>query len=296
MKRPELKPSEILRSLGIEEVQSSTPVHGGYDTAIWRVVAKGQAYALRVFRPEQQGVSLLESTAIQAAGAGGIPVPRVHTTGEWNGHPAMLISWCQGRPMLEEALRQPWKMWSMAVSLGRMHARLHRVTAPTEMQERRGNWLEWAGGSGDEALQARLRAIPQRHDVLIHMDYHPLNVLMDGNTVTAVIDWTNAHAGDPRADLARTLTILRLAPVHRGLQRVLFAAIRRLLAAGWLDGYTQEAGPLGDMAPFYAWAGAIMRTDWSVKIGRPGISVTRKDLEPMDRWVSFWRQRISPSL
>ncbi len=296
MNQSELRPNEILQTLGVLGVQSVTPVHGGYGTAIWRVEARGTVYALRVFRPEQHAVSRLEAIAMQAAGAAGLSVPHIHAAGDWHGHPAMLISWCEGRPMLQAVLRQPWKTWSIAVSFGRMHARLHRVTAPDEMQARRSNWPEWAGGSGDEALQARLRALPQRHDVLIHLDYHPMNVLMAGATVAAVIDWTNAHAGDPRADVARTLTILRFAPVNRSLQRVLLAPLRRLLAAGWLYGYTREAGPLADMAPFYAWAAAVLRADTVPKFVRPETSGTHPDLASMDRWVAFWRRRISPPL
>ena len=129
-----------------------------------------------------------------------------------------------------------------------------------------------------------------------HLDYHPMNVLMAGATVAAVIDWTNAHAGDPRADVARTLTILRFAPVNRSLQRVLLAPLRRLLAAGWLYGYTREAGPLGDMAPFYAWAAAVLRADTVPKFVGPETSGTHPDLASMDRWVAFWRRRISPPL
>lgn len=296
MNQSQLNPMEILRSLGVEDVQAVAPVHGGYDTAMWRVEAKGKAYALRVFRPEQQGVSALESVAMEAAAAAGIAVPRVHATGDWGGRPVMLISWCPGRPMLEEALRQPWRMGSIAASFGRMQARLHGVTAPAALRGQRGDWQDWAGGSGDVALQARLRALPQRRDVLIHLDYHPLNVLTDGTRVTAVIDWSNAHAGDPRADVARTMTLLRLAPANRGLQRILSAPIRRVLAAGWLRGYTQVAGPLGDMAPFYTWAAAAMQADMAAKIGRPGIELTHKDLEPIGRWVARWRQRIRPPL
>jgi len=33
--------------------------------------------------------------------------------------------------------------------------------------------------------------------------------------MTALLDWANARAGDPRADLARALAILRFGPAAR---------------------------------------------------------------------------------
>ncbi|HEY3368229.1 MAG TPA: phosphotransferase [Symbiobacteriaceae bacterium] len=284
-----VNPIELLQAIGIHEVNSVRPVTGGLDTAIWRVDSGGSAYALRVFRPVQAGTAALESAAMSAAATAGIPVPLLHTAGEWNGRPYMLLSWCEGRPMAREMLRQPWHLWSMAVCAGRMQARLHRVVAPPEIKQRR-NWMDW--GKCDPGLLATLRALAVNNEALLHGDFHPLNVLMSGTTVTAVIDWTTACAGDPRADVARTLTILLLAPVYRGWERVLFSPIRRLLAAGWLRGYTAESGPLADMAPFYVWAGIVLRTDFAAKIGRPGLTLAEADLRPIDRWVEAWRRRM----
>jgi len=73
---------------------------------------------------------------------------------------------------------------------------------------------------------------------------------MAGLDVTAVIDWINTCAGDPRADVARTLTLLLLAPVYRGWQRVLVSPIRRLLASGWLRGIRQSPAPLLTWLPY----------------------------------------------
>ena len=38
--------------------------------------------------------------------------------------------------------------------------------------------------------------------VPLHRDYHPLNVLWEGNRITGVVDWINAVNGDPAVDLA----------------------------------------------------------------------------------------------
>lgn len=285
-----LNPHEILGALALGGVTAVTPVSGGYDTAIWRVEAEGKAYALRVFRPEQRGVCQVESAAMQAAGAAGLPVPAVHTVTEWQERPVMLMTWSRGRPLLQEVMRRPWQAWAMAKAFGQAQARLHRVAAPARMQERRNDWWNWSGGCGDEAVEGRALALSRGVQQLIHLDYHPLNVLMEGAEVTAVIDWTNAFAGDPRADVARTMAILKFAPIKGGL---LFDVARRILAAGWWRGYVQEAGEPVDMPAFHAWAGLTLYKDLAWKVGKPGVPWTEADLAPARAWAERWKQQIA---
>lgn len=290
MSQPALDPHAILQQIGLEGVERLTPVTGGMDTAIWKVQCADAAFALRLFRAEQKGTCEIEAAAMEAAAAAGLPVPTLHATGEWEGRPYMLIAWCKGDTVGNTLFRQPWRGWSLAVKAGRLQAKLHTVKAPPYIVERRSNWIRW--GTDHPRLTEILRATATRTDVLLHMDYHPHNVLIDGDQVTAVIDWTCAFAGDPRADVARSVTLIRLGYVGRGLKAKLFDLVRFILAAGWLRGYQQVAGPLRDMAPFYLWAGALFKDDMSYKIGRPGIDLTAEDLKPADRWIARWRRRV----
>ncbi len=43
---------------------------------------------------------------------------------------------------------------------------------------------------------------------IVHMDYHPLNVMVDGTRLTGVIDWVNTDVGDRHLDAAMTAVIL----------------------------------------------------------------------------------------
>lgn len=52
---------------------------------------------------------------------------------------------------------------------------------------------------------AEFRAAPAS---VVHMDYHPQNVLVKGVRVTGVIDWVNADIGDRHLDAATTAAIL----------------------------------------------------------------------------------------
>jgi aminoglycoside phosphotransferase (APT) family kinase protein len=136
-----------------------------------------------------------------------------------------------------------------------------------------------------------------RTDVLLHLDFHPMNVMLSGARPTAILDWAYASAGDPRADLARTVSILRLAPTPPEIPQILTLMFRRLLELGWRRGYEQVAGPFGDMAIFYAAAGAMVVRDFTPKVGLPGVWLKPSDLERVRGWASLWRQRagIRPS-
>ena len=120
---------------------------------------------------------------------------------------------------------------------------------------------------------------------LLHLDYHPLNVMTDGRRMTAVLDWANARVGDPRADVARSHSILAIEPSWpRGPY---IAAFRQILARAYLRGYEQVAGPLGDLAPFYAWAGAVMLRDLAPRAARAGSDLR---LDRVRRWTDRWKR------
>ena len=287
-----VSPEAVLRALGHGDATVAEPVSGGSDTLLWRVrgaVGTGDQ-ALRVLRADQESVWRGEVAAMRTAEAGGVPVPRVAATGIWDGRPAMLLSWCAGRTLLEAAKARPGDAARLGVAFGRMQARVHGIAAPPELSGQADTWITCAGPD-EAALQAMLRAVARPSGGLLHLDYHPLNVLAEGGRISAVLDWTNARAGDRRADLARTLSILRLAPLPPGTPALPAALLRVLLMAGWCRGYQRVAGPWQGMAPFHAWAGAAMARDLEPKIGRRGSWFQARHLEPPRRWANAWKRR-----
>ena len=283
-----LDPYAILAALGVTDAESATPVAGGADTAIWRVERGGEAFALRVFRPEQDAVCRREAAAM-AAVTGHVPVPRVIKAGAWQGRPALLLSWCAGEPLAAAMGREPWRLWAIGRRWGGVLGRVHSVSAPKEIREHHTDWIAWAGPDG-EALRPRLERAGLRADALLHLDYHPLNVLVAGGRVSAVLDWANARAGDPRADVARTVAILRVSPMPPGRARPP-RPIMRVLEAAFLYGYRRVAGPLDDLAPFHAWAGAFMVRDLAPRADVPGGWLRDAGLYPARRWAAHWALR-----
>jgi aminoglycoside phosphotransferase (APT) family kinase protein len=257
-------PRAILAALGIDHPDSVEPVSGGWDTRLFRVRHAGLVHALRVFRPEQARTSQRELAAMQAAAAGGVPVPAVDAHAVWQDRPALLLRWVPGETVLQAVARRPWRILALGRAMGRVHGRIHSLAAPE------------AVGSG----------------ALLHLDYHPLNVMTDGRHITGVLDWANAAGGDPRTDLARTTVLLRAAPLPPGtLPRPLVQAGRRLIELGWRGGYAEVRGRVTGMAPFYAAAGAWTEADMRKKLGRPGIWLAESDLEGLRRWTRRWQRR-----
>ncbi|HEU5016021.1 MAG TPA: phosphotransferase [Roseiflexaceae bacterium] len=289
-----LDPAAILRHLGITDVTAIAPVHGGEDTAIWRVEHGGATHALRVFRAEQARAFQREVAALAAAAAAGLPVPTVDATAEWHARPVMLLAWCAGQPLLAVLRERPWQVVRLGRLFGRMHARVDQVAAPPLLAQQPTAWIAWAG-SDEQALQHRLATLASGAPALLHLDFHPLNVMTDGRQITGVLDWTNSLAGDPRADVARTHTILTLSPIAAEQRSTPLLMFRRLLARAWQRGYEDVAGPLNDMAPFYAWAGAVMLRDLAPRAARADHWIQPNDLEPARAWTARWKRRAGLS-
>ena len=100
-------------------------------------------------------------------------------------------------PLMSDAiLRRLWTMRAGARMLADLHDRLHAIPGP-----------EW------------LRQVPGDGTCLVHLDLHPLNVIMHPDRGPVVIDWANASRGDALFDIGVTYVLLTC-PVMPGRCRV----------------------------------------------------------------------------
>ncbi len=268
-----------------------SPVSGGWDTAIWRVEHDAEVSALRVFRADQVAQFRREEAVMTAAVAAGLPVPVVRASGVWRERPALLLAWCPGRPLLHAVVQQPWRVWTLGVAMGVQQARIHAATRVVHMlHEPLPSWIERAD-EAEAALKAQLAGMTSPPGVLLHLDYHPLNIMTDNGRPTCVLDWANAAIGDPRADFARTVCLLRLAPLPPGSPTALGFGLRLVIELAWRSGYRRTAGRLHDLAPFYAWAGSMMLRDLTPKLGRSGVWLQPRDLTRLRAWTVTWKRQ-----
>jgi tRNA A-37 threonylcarbamoyl transferase component Bud32 len=114
----------------------------------------------------------------------GYPVPVVDEVTE--GGTALVMERIPGPSMMQTMARRPWQEGSQARTLAELHTRLHEIEAP--------DWLGAAPGPAGDAL--------------LHLDLHPLNVII-AERGAVVIDWPNARRGDPAADVALTWVVLQ---------------------------------------------------------------------------------------
>lgn len=289
----DLDPHRFLSALGAPPNATAVQVSGGWDTSLWRIESRQGTYALRVFRPEQLATWRREAVVMRMLGDVGVPVPTVQAEGVVDGRPALLLSWCAGRPLLQEVQARPLGIWRLALAMGRLHARIHAVPVPEAVAASLSAWTPRAEDA-DPELQALLRSSGDANISLLHLDYHPLNVMSHGRRITGVLDWANVMVGDRRADLARTATLLRLAPAPPGTPTLLLLALRGILEVGWRRGYLerQPTDPFADLEPFYIWAGAMMERDLRPKLGRPGVWLRDSDLARIHSWTLARRRRI----
>src|SRR5262249_32782670 len=160
----------------------------------------------------------------------GYPVPRPLFTEEdpnFLGGPFMIQEQVAGLTMLEWMFGRPWHICDAPLHMAIWHNRLHRL--PGEgFPDAQPNFLERHLGALDEQIRNfdlggllaglnwlnRHRPGESSRPSILHMDFHPLNIMIDRGRVTAVLDWHEADVGDRCADVAITLLLLKTAPIE----------------------------------------------------------------------------------
>jgi aminoglycoside phosphotransferase (APT) family kinase protein len=127
-----------------------------------------------------------EARVLEYVAAHAFPVPAVH---ELRVDGTELIMERVEGPLLVEMAAKPWTSAQAMRMLADLHDRLHAIAAP-----------EW--------LPPFAMANPSGAGRVLHLDLHPQNVIVSPKRGPVVIDWTNAHSGDPFCDLALTYALM----------------------------------------------------------------------------------------
>jgi aminoglycoside phosphotransferase (APT) family kinase protein len=169
-----------------------------------------------------------------------IPTPAVLAAGTYEGAPFMVMEWLPGGTMLDGVRHRPWQARRLGREFGRLQAKLHTIASDRLRPIADTDWIDRAEHAGlIAAVQSELAAAEPR---FCHFDFHPLNVLHDGDRVTGLVDFTNASASDIRADLAMTHAVLVAAPLPPGAPGRAMNMLRRRFTLGWREGYLDFAG------------------------------------------------------
>jgi aminoglycoside phosphotransferase (APT) family kinase protein len=130
-----------------------------------------------VLRRSRRGRSMAgEARTMEYLRNHGYPVPAVEEVNDDGTD--LVMERIDGPSMVDYMSRRPWTIRRQGMVLATLHRRLHAIAPP--------DFLPLApAGAGD---------------CFVHMDLHPLNVMI-GAQGPVVIDWPNAARGDPLVDV-----------------------------------------------------------------------------------------------
>jgi aminoglycoside phosphotransferase (APT) family kinase protein len=222
---------------------------------------------LQILEPGQEVNFELQAGAQQAAAELGVPVPRIvagNDSPEALGQPFLITEMVKGRAGHSDIVAQLDRADGQAgrAALLRQCARalagIHRIGARTDKPQRPyrlalcRNRLD-APGITSATFEWAYRWLtthepPPSPEVLAHGDYRMGNLLVDGTTLTAVLDWEWVHVSEANEDLAWFCT-----------RAWRFGAPASLGAGGlgsiesFLDIYQQASGTTVDPVGFHWW-------------------------------------------
>ncbi len=259
------------------EIASMTPGLGA--TTLWRISgAGGPDYVLRIFPPGDAIWRDRETLAMRAVMRAGLPVPDVIRTDAIAGRPAMLTTFVPGATVAAALHAHPERAATTGRTLGTLLGHINRMPAPEGLAPA-DRWLDRAGPAL-APLHDRLAAMPNA-DRLLHLDFHPENVMMTDDEVTGVIDWTNTLPGPPHIDLGRSRAILRLVRMLPGVTPDIATALDSF-AAGLVEGHATIHGPDPDPDLTLAWGVATQCVDFAPQATRPESWVTPELLAQLE--------------
>jgi uncharacterized protein (TIGR02172 family) len=200
-----------------------------------------------------------------------LPVPKVFEKVKVNNREGVVYERIDGPSLLNQLAAKPWKVAEYARLLANLHAQVHNVLAPTNLETQR----EWARGgipetnklSNDkkDSILHLLDSMPDGNQ-LCHGDFHPGNIIITKRG-PVIIDWMTVSKGMACGDVARTSIILEVAKAPQGTPfRWLLEWVRKVFLDNYLKTYFQLQSIEKDL--FITWR-AIMAANFFVDVSLP---------------------------
>jgi aminoglycoside phosphotransferase (APT) family kinase protein len=193
----------------------------------------GEGKVLKLFRTGiPRGACDHEFSISKAVQQSGVPAPIAFEQIEVESRPGIVYERVEGHTMLRELSAHPERLHEMAQWMADLHAHIHQLKAEGLPRARdRFAWTLQQAPLHD----AQKAAIAQHvagladDDKVCHGDFHPDNIVLTPAGLR-VIDWNNATAGHPLADVAWTSLILRMGAAPPGSEAEIAPLIQARLA------------------------------------------------------------------
>lgn len=210
------------------------------------VFAWGAGQAIKLYRRDWPAANIAYEAKIGNIVHGlGAPAPAVGGIVQVAGRTGLLYERIEGSSIEAALLAQPGQVMRLARLFARVHHAIHgrvgyHLPVFTYRARQQITRAPLSDGERSVAL-ASLAHLPDR-SALCHGDFHPANVLLAPRG-PVVIDWENASAGDPAADVARSALLLDHAHLHAsGTERLKLRAGSALFRSFYLRSYMQLSG------------------------------------------------------
>ena len=183
----------------------------------------GQGATTKVYRDGSTAIKLYvnapydeaenEAERQRFAYKAGLPVPAVYGIRRLDEKSVALdMEYINGQPLMRQGMNKDERN-SAIHTLIKLQCDVHKVQAASQPNQiERIRWKIKNTRHLEDSLKAELLSLLMRladgSDCLCHGDFHPLNILYDGNKHW-IIDWVDATAGNPLADACRTYLIFK---------------------------------------------------------------------------------------
>jgi Ser/Thr protein kinase RdoA (MazF antagonist) len=238
------------------------------------IYAWGDGQVLKLFVPGTADEAIeQEEQSGRIVYAARLSVPAVGGRISVDGRPGLLYQRIDGPILTSLLTRQPWQLMKYGQLMAQLHVDIHDQTATAlpSQHERLHRQIEAAPRLSPRARDFALRSLDvlrasSAGDSICHGDFHPYNIVMAAHQV--VIDWNDATHGNPLADVARTVYLLREAMLPVGVPagtRIVLGSLRNMLCEIYLREYIRVRG--ASRAQIEAWSVPIRAARMSEGIG-----------------------------
>lgn len=157
--------------------------------------------------------AIREARTTDLVHAAGLPAPAVLGLTTVEGRPGIIFEQVTGASMWEQMLANPRDVPRLTLQLVELQADVNATPAPAGLPRLIDRLTEHIQGnpflSASERNTAQAALDAQADDeALCHFDVHPNNMIM-GAGGPVIIDWFDAAAGSPSADVVRSSVLMR---------------------------------------------------------------------------------------
>jgi aminoglycoside phosphotransferase (APT) family kinase protein len=245
----------------VSDTALGKPIEGTQNLYAW-----GDSHILKLYDSSTsvsfvKNLGHIERTLYEA----GLPVPQVGELIEIRGGLGQIYERIDGGSMAEALLgiaeAEPSTIAELARTFAEVHASIHAHNGIPELPAQRMlaaviRGIDILPPDLKEATLQAFEKLPEGSR-LCHGDFHPLNVILSPRG-PVVIDWNNAHVGDPLEDVARTEVILSGLSAAQPSYRPIIDPFRQ----AYLAHYCQIASvDLGQLAPWQPIVAAVRLSD-----------------------------------